>query len=140
MAEFKLVLNRKDGKSFQKIVKDKEAEVFLRKKIGEKVSGEEIGMKGYEFEIKGGSDKSGFPLRKGISARRQKITLKGEGVGFCGKDRKGKKQPGLRRKRTVGGEMIDGEVVQINLKILTEGEEKLGGEGKEKEGQEEKKE
>lgn len=130
MAEFKLVLSRKDGKSFQKIVKDKEAQALLKKRIKEKISGNDIGMEGYEFEITGGSDKCGFPMRKGILQIRKKIMMKGEGVGFSGKDRNKKKQKGLRVKKTVCGEMIDSGTVQVNLKILKEGKEKLGGEEK----------
>ena len=129
MAEFKLVLSSKDGKSSQKVVKDKEADFFLKKKVGDKVSGGSFGMEGYEFEITGGSDKCGFPMRKGIQQKRQKIMVSG-GVGFSSKMRTGKKQTGLKRKRTVCGEKIDGGIVQINLKILKEGKAKLGGEAK----------
>lgn len=130
MAEFKLVLSSKDGKSSQKVIKDKEADFFLKKKVGDKISGKDIGMEGYEFEITGGSDKCGFPMRKGIQQKRQKIMVSG-GVGFSGKMRTGKKQAGLKRKRTVCGEKIDGGIVQINLKILKEGKAKLGGEAPE---------
>lgn len=128
MAEFKLVLSKKDGKSSQKIIKDKEAQALLKKRIGDKVSGADIGMEGYEFEITGGSDKCGFPMRKGILQIRQKITMKKKGVGFSGKDRNKKKRKGLKRKKTVCGELIDKNTVQINLKILKEGKEKLGEE------------
>lgn len=128
MAEFKLVLSRKDGKSFQKVVKDNEAQALLKKRIKEKISGKDIGMEGYELEITGGSDKCGFPMRKGILQIRKRIMVKGEGVGFSGKGRNKKKQDGLRRKRTVCGEMIDKDIVQINLKILKEGQDKLGEE------------
>ena len=92
MAEFKLVLARKDGKCFQQVVKDKEAGVFLKKRLKDKISGKDIGMDGYEFEITGGSDKSGFPMRKGIQQKRQRITLTGKSVGFSGKDRNRKRQ------------------------------------------------
>ncbi len=128
MAEFKLVLSTKDGKSSQKIIKDKEAQALLKKRIGDKISGNDIGMEGYEFEITGGSDKCGFPMRKGILQVRQRITVLGEGTGFSGKDRNKKKRKGLKRKKTVCGEMIDSGIVQVNLKILKEGKEKLGEE------------
>lgn len=132
MAEFKLVLSRKDGKSFQRIVKDKEAQALLKKRIRETVSGKDIGMEGYELEITGGSDKCGFPMRKGIQQAMKKIMIKGKGVGFSGKNRNNEKQGGLKRKKTVCGEMIDKDTVQVNLKILKEGKEKLGEEAKEK--------
>lgn len=126
MAEFRLVLGRKDGKSFQRIVKDKEASALLKKRIKDKISGGDIGLEGYELEITGGSDKCGFPMRKGILQKRQRIMIKGKGVGFRGKMRTGKKQKGLKKKKTVCGEMIDSGIVQVNLKILKEGKEKLG--------------
>jgi small subunit ribosomal protein S6e len=121
MAEFKLVLSKKDGKSSQKIIKDKEAQALLKKRIGDKISGSDIGMEGYELEITGGSDKCGFPMRKGILQVRQRITVEGEGTGFSGKDRNKKKRKGLKIKKTVCGEMIDSGIVQVNLKILKEG-------------------
>jgi len=128
MAEFKLVLSGKDGKGTQKVVKEQEAASFLKKRLGDKFNGSEIGMEGYEFEITGGSDKCGFPMRKGILQTRQKIKIKGKGVGFCGKDRNNKTQKGLMKKRTVCGERIGSSIVQINLKVLKEGTAKLGAE------------
>ena len=126
MAEFKLVLSRKDGKSFQKVVKDDQAKAFLKKRVKDKVNGNEFGMDGYEFEITGGSDKSGFPMRKGIQEKRKRIMLKGKTVGFSGKDRNKNPRKGLKIKKTVCGEIIDNSTVQINLKILKEGKTKLG--------------
>ncbi len=126
MAEFKLVMSKKDGKSFQQIIKDKEASFLMKKSVGDKFSGNSIGMEGYEFEITGGSDKCGFPMRKGILQKRQRIIITGEGVGSSGKDRNKKKQKGLKKKKTVCGERIDSNIVQINLKVLKEGKDKLG--------------
>ncbi|MBT4651000.1 30S ribosomal protein S6e [Candidatus Woesearchaeota archaeon] len=125
MAEFKLVLGTKDGKSFQKEVKSPEADVLLRKVVGEKVEGKGLGLEGYEFEITGGSDKAGFPMRKGIKERRKRIMVSG-GVGFSGKDRNKNKKKGLKRKKTVCGERIDSNIVQINLRVLKEGKAGLG--------------
>ena len=124
MVEFKLVLSRADGKSFQRVIKDKEANVFLRKRVKDQISGNDIGLEGYELIITGGSDKCGFLMRKGILQKRQKILIE-KGVGFSGKDRNNKKRDGLKTKKTICGEMIDPNIVQINLKILKEGSEKL---------------
>lgn len=124
MVEFKLVLSNKEGKSFPRIIKDKEAQALIKKKLGNKFSGSEIGLEGYELEITGGSDKCGFPMRKGISQKRQKI-IQGQGVGFSGQNRNKKDQDGLRRKKNVCGDIITIDIVQVNLKILKEGTEKL---------------
>jgi small subunit ribosomal protein S6e len=134
--EFKVVLGAKDGKSYQKEIKSPEADHLLKRRIGEKFSGEDLGYSGYEFEITGGSDKCGFPMRKGIQEPRKSVLI-GEGVGFLGKKRKNpkkgtrKKQKGLLRRRTVCGEMITKIIHQVNLKVLKEGSQKLGEDSEE---------
>ena len=126
MAEFKVVIGTKNGKSYQKDLKGAEAEHLHNLKIGDKVSGDAIGFSGYEFEITGGSDKCGFPMRRGVQFARKKI-LTMKGVGFCGLNREGGKQNGLIKKRTVCGDRISNIIVQVNLKALKEGAQKLGG-------------
>jgi small subunit ribosomal protein S6e len=127
MAEFKLVIGAKDGKSYQKELKGEEADILENMKIGDHISGDQIGFPGYKFEITGGSDKCGFPMRKGIQFARKKI-LTAKGVGFDGFNRTGGKQPGLVKKRTICGDKINKNIVQVNLKVLKEGHQKLGGE------------
>ena len=93
METFKLVLaDPKTGKCYQREVKEAEAEVFLGKQIGKKVKGDSFGLNGYEFEITGGSDSSGFPMRKDIdSAGRKKILIvSGIGAKRIRKGRKGR--------------------------------------------------
>src|SRR3990167_8472624 len=125
MVEFKLVIGALDGKSYQKELKDPETEHLLKKRIGETVSGDSLNFPGYEFLITGGSDKCGFPMRKGIQQPRKKV-LMGKGVGFNGLNRVGYKQKGLLQRRTVCGEMITKIIHQVNLKVLKEGAETLG--------------
>ena len=125
--ELKLVLGTKDGKSYQKEVKDAAVEVLHNKVIGETVSGEELGFPGYEFLITGGSDKCGFPMRKGIQSARKRVTA-GKSVGFSGLDRNKKKQRGLLNKKTVCGERITKIINQVNLKVMKAGSQPLAGE------------
>ena len=126
MTEFKLVLGAKDGKSYQQEIKSPEADNLLKVKIGDAVSGDQLGFPGYEFLVTGGSDKCGFPMRKGIQEPRKGVLI-GRSVGFCGKKRRlGKKtfrkrQFGLVRRRTVCGEVITKLTQQVNLKIVKEG-------------------
>ena len=130
MVDFKLVLGTKDGKSYQKEIKSPEADNLLKSRIGDTVSGDELGFSGYQFLVTGGSDKCGFPMRKGIQEARKKVLI-GKSVGFCGKKRKlGKKtvrknQKGLVRRRTVCGEIITTIIHQINLKVVKEGAQPL---------------
>jgi len=120
MTEFKLVIGAKNGKCYQQEIKSPEADNLLKKRINDKITSDELGFPGYEFQITGGSDKCGFPMRKGIQMPRKKIMI-GKGVGFCGTDRNGKKQPGLLKKRTVCGELVTKIIHQVNLKVLKEG-------------------
>lgn len=124
MTDFKLVLSTPDGKSYQKELKSPQADTILQRKIGDILNGDSLGFAGYEFQVTGGSDKAGFPMRKGIVTPRKKI-FTGKGVGFSGKNRLGEKQPGLGVRKTVCGEMITPQIFQVNLKVLKEGAEKL---------------
>ena len=119
MAEFKLcIANPKTGKSYQKAVKDDEAQPFLGLNVGENVAGDGFGMNGYEFLITGGSDYCGFPMRHGIMGIRKKIYSTG-GVGFP------TLKKGEKTRKTVCGHKIHDKITQINLKILKEGTKKV---------------
>jgi len=128
MTEFKAVIGAQDGKSYQKEIKDPHAENLLKTRIGDKISGDLLGFPGYEFQITGGSDKCGFPMRKGIQMPRKSILICGQGVGCNGLDRHDKKQPGLIQRKTVCGEMITKIIHQINLKVLKAGPQSLAPE------------
>jgi len=121
MAEFKLVIsNPKDGKSYQKEVKDSDANGFVGLKIGEKVKGELIDLTGYEFELTGGSDKSGFPMRFDVTGTQRKRVLAVKGVGLKAK------RKGMKQRKTVCGNTVHDGIAQINLKILKAGKAPLG--------------
>ena len=120
MAEFKLTINdTKNGKSYQKAVTGAEADAFKGKKLGDKINGELIGLKDYEFEIRGGSDKQGFPMRWDIDStqRRKPLIIKGVGV-------KGKRN-GQRQRKSIRGNTLSTAVVQINLKTVKYGTDNL---------------
>lgn len=126
MAEYKLVLNNpKEAKSYQKEVKENEAEFFKGKKIGETVKGDNFGLPGYEFVITGGSDKSGFPMRWDVDSATKKKILAVRGVGIK------KKRKGMKVRKTVAGNTVGDETVQVNLKVTQEGKEPLGGQPEE---------
>ncbi len=135
MADFKLCISDpKTTKSYQKEIKGEDAGSFIGMNIGESVKGELLGLTGYELQITGGSDYCGFPMRRGILGIRKKITISG-GVGFrnIGK--------GIKRRKTVCGHKISGNIVQINLKVVKEGTKKLADAlGVEEKPKEEKKE
>jgi len=136
MAEFKLTINdTKNGKGYQKSVTGAEADTFKGKKLGDKINGELIGLKGYEFEIRGGSDKQGFPMRWDVDSTQRKKPLIVEGVGVK------KKRKGQKQRKSVRGNILSTEIVQINLKTIKYGNDSLAKLfGKEEAPKEEKKE
>lgn len=115
---FKLNISE-NGKTWKM---ETESEVLVGKSVGEVFDGKEIKpeLEGYQLEITGGSDGSGFPLKKdieGVGLRRVLLT-KGWGMRDS--------TPGIRRKKTVHGKTITGKVSQINLKIIKAGSKPIG--------------
>jgi len=116
MGEVKIVIGYK-GKSYQKSIENK----LIGKKIGDKISGDIIGLKGYELEITGGSDNAGFPMRSDVPGMgRKRILLAKKGVGLRKLKRKG-----ARIRKTVRGNTIGDNIAQINLKVLKVGKDEL---------------
>ena len=101
----KVVFNDvKKGKSYQK---EFEMDLFSGKKIGEKISGDSLGLKDYEFLITGGSDNAGFPLNDSFdSPVRKKILV----------DKKG-----IKLRNAVRGNNFGEYMAQINLKAVKYG-------------------
>ncbi|MHC1605558.1 MAG: 30S ribosomal protein S6e [Candidatus Methanofastidiosia archaeon] len=111
--EIKLVISYKDGKTEQKELKGEEAEKFIGYKIGDQIDGKMVGIT-EKLQITGGSDRDGFPMKKGVyGVRREKILLSG-GIGYRSQDR------GIRKKKRIRGDTITEEIVQINTKVVTE--------------------
>jgi len=120
MAVFKLTISDpKTGRSVQREVKDKDAAFFMGKKIGEKINGESFGLTGYEFELTGGSDNAGFPMRWDVKGTGRKKILAVSGVGIK------KKRKGQKQRKNVCGNIVSATISQINLKITAEGKTKL---------------
>lgn len=116
MADFKISINDpKTGKSYKK---ELNGEAIIGMRIGDKVKGEMLDLPGYEFEIKGGSDSCGFPMRKDVATDRKKV-LTVEGVGVK------KKDDGIKQRKTVCGNKINDRIVQVNLSIIKYGKQKL---------------
>ena len=114
---FKLTIN--DVKAKKSYKKEVESDIFMNKKIGEKVSGDEFGFKGYEFTITGGSDKQGFPMRSDVPGIGRKRPLVVSGVGVKNKVK------GMKQRKTMHGNTVDENVSQVNLKVEKYGKDTL---------------
>lgn len=109
---FKIVIPLEGGRSAQV---DKDVPTLVGMKIGDKFDGSIIGLPGYTLQIAGGSDKEGFPMRSDLpgTARTKALLVRGVGRKCEGK--------GKRKGKTVRGNRIGEDIVQINLKVLQKG-------------------
>jgi small subunit ribosomal protein S6e len=119
MASFKVVIGTKDGKCLQKEIVDPQSEALLSKKIGDTVEGNTIGFDGYSFQITGGSDHCGFPMRRELPGAGRKRIFATKGVGLKASAN------GIRVRKTVCGNTIHEKTAQINLKVTKEGSKPL---------------
>ena len=115
----KVVIGTKQGKCLQKELSDDESKTLLGMKIGDKVEGDAIGFAGYEFEITGGSDHCGFPMRKDVDGDARKRILAVQDIGLK------KKAKGIRQRKTICGNTVGINTSQVNMRILKEGAEPL---------------
>ena len=128
---FKINISEKSGKTY-KI--ESEASGLIEKSMHDKIDGKDIlaDLEGYELEITGASDKSGFTAMKNVEGIGLKKLLLIYGKAMKkrprreGKIKRSKnKLKGLRLRKTVRGRVISPEIVQINLKVMKEGSKKL---------------
>lgn len=124
----KLVLsNPEDGTAKTIQLDSKLFTLFIGKKVGDELDGSIIGYQGYKIKITGGTDRDGFPMRPDVSgARRVKILLS-RGIGFNPlekppskrkKRRQRRRKEGLRRRKTVRGNVISDAITQINAILV----------------------
>ena len=112
MAKFKVIVSDpEEGTS--KIVELEEARAtpFIGRKIGESVDGAVVDLPAHKLRITGGSDRDGVPMRPNVHGGVRRNVILSGGVGF-NPSRKGE-----RRRKTVRGNIITDEIVQINTKI-----------------------
>ena len=122
MVDLRIVISDpKTGKSVQRIVKEENVKQFHGLRLGDKVQGERLELSGYEFTLTGGSDDSGFPMRKDVqgTAKKQILTI-GPTVGI-----KRKLGSGQRIRKTVSGNTVGAQTAQLNLKIEKKGSEDI---------------
>lgn len=109
-------IGTQDGEVYQV---EADAKNFVGKKIGDTFNGEIIDLNGYELEITGGSDKSGFPMRKSIEGSERERVLIGDGAGIRPEEK------GDRLRKSVRGKEVSTEIEQLNAKVVEEGSKSL---------------
>jgi small subunit ribosomal protein S6e len=120
MADFRLVISDpKTKKAYQIEVKSPDSERLIGMKIGDTVRGDAINVHGFEFQITGGSDKEGFPMRKDVHGTKRVKALISGGPGFR------PTREGERRRKSIRGNQISEDIIQINMKVTKHGEKSL---------------
>ena len=112
MTQFKIIISDKKGKSVSKELKDKEAQPLIGLRVGETVDSSVVGIPSGKIELRGGSDKSGTPIRSDVHGGVKKYVLLSKGGGMRD-DREG-----IRKRKLVRGNMITEEIYQINCLLL----------------------
>jgi len=115
---FKINISDK-GKTFHL---ETESEDLIGKKIGEKIAGNELSgdLAGYELLITGTSDKSGLPGKKDVEGQTLRGILLTKGPFLHKVPHKG-----FRRKKTVRGNEISANIIQINFNVVKKGGKSL---------------
>ena len=113
MAKFKVIVSDPEAGT-SKVVELEEARAapFIGRRLGETLDGSAVDLPAHTVQILGGSDKDGVPMRGNVHGGvRRRVVLSG-GAGFS------PKKKGERRRKTVRGNIITDEIVQINMKIV----------------------
>jgi len=112
MVEFKVVVNdTKNGKSHQIQISGHHANSLIGKKIGDEVDGIFISLPGYKLQITGGTDKDGFAMKSDLPGMGRRRLLLSNGKSFHAIEE------GMRKKKSIRGNTVSQEIVQINMKV-----------------------
>jgi len=107
LANFKLTISDKTGKSITKELKEKDANPLLGLQLQNEVDAAIVGLAG-KMKITGGSDKSGVPMRSDIHGGSRKYILLSKDVGLRTAEK------GQRIRKLIRGNTITEEIYQIN--------------------------
>jgi small subunit ribosomal protein S6e len=109
LAQFKLTISDKNGKTIAQELKDKSAQPLLGTKVGSILDSSIVGVAGGKLKITGGSDKSGTPMRPDVHGGVKKYVLLPTGVG---------NRSEARIRKLVRGNMVTEEIYQLNSLLL----------------------
>ncbi|KAF2887555.1 hypothetical protein ILUMI_18618 [Ignelater luminosus] len=98
--------------------------IFYGKRIGSKVQADFLGeeWKGYTFEITGGNDKQGFPMKQGVLTTDRVRLLLSEGHSCFNSRRTGE-----RRRKSVRGCIVNENISVLSLIIVRKGNQDIPG-------------
>jgi len=97
---------------------------FFDKRISHEVEGEALGddFKGYVFKISGGNDKEGFAMKQGILTTQRVRLLLSKGHSMYRPRKRGE-----RKRKSVRGCIVSGELSVLNLVVVKKGDGEIPG-------------
>merc|ERR1712173_62922 len=97
---------------------------FYEKRMGQEVDAATLGDEwaGYVFRITGGNDKQGFPMKQGVLTQGRVRLLLSKGHS-CYRPRK----TGERKRKSVRGCIVDGQLSVLSVSIVRRGAEEIPG-------------
>ena len=109
MAQFKLIISDRKGKTIAQELKDRAAQQLLGTKVGSIIDSSIVGVAGGKLKITGGSDKAGTPMRADVHGGVKKYVLLSTGVG---------NRSEARIRKLVRGNMVTEEIYQVNSMLI----------------------
>jgi small subunit ribosomal protein S6e len=120
MADFKIILSEPEtGRSYKVDATGPAAGALIGKRIGDEIDGNILGFAGYTLKITGATDKTGIPARRDLPGPARRRLLLSKGVGFH------PVMDGERRRKSVRGNEISADIVQINAAVKESGAKPL---------------
>ena len=128
---FKINIGTKEGKTYKL---ESESQALVGKELHGTIQGKDVSpdLEGYEFEIRGASDKAGFTAMSSVEGSGRSKALLSYEKGMKNrpkyenkKKRSDRKPKGLRLRKTVRGKVISPDITQINLKVSKQGTKTL---------------
>jgi small subunit ribosomal protein S6e len=109
LAQFKLIISDRKGKTIAQELKDRSAQPLLGTKVGSIIDSSIVGVAGGKLKITGGSDRSGTPMRADVHGGVKKYVLLPTGVG---------NRSEARVRKLVRGNMVTEEIYQLNSMLI----------------------
>jgi len=111
----------------QKVIEiddERKLRALYDKRMSHEVEGEVLGdeFKGYIFKISGGNDKQGFPMKQGVLTNQRVRLLLSDGHSCYRIRRRGE-----RKRKSVRGCIVSGDLSVVNLVVVKKGEAEIPG-------------
>jgi small subunit ribosomal protein S6e len=109
LAQFKLIVSDRKGRTIAQELKDRTAQPLLGTRVGSTIDSSIVGVAGGKLKITGGSDRSGTPMRADVHGGVKKYVLLSTGVGNRSEE---------RVRKLVRGNMVTEEIYQLNSMLI----------------------